>query len=255
MPGSIQRSKKILSTLLVAHITMSAPAIASSGCATGMTSTPSTSLICRAKASRLSALGLKQRMVSMSRTAQTAMSCAPACQPEPRMATVLASLRARYLTPSPLAAPTRMRCMTPSGKIASGSPVSVENKQHQPDIAVARRRRHFFAADIVAALRPGDDVGIDADRADAELRNDAVHGFQAVQRVLARGRRETVGARARHAAAFGELDIGLFEHVDAFRHGQQLVDIVVGQDQGHLRCTLVMAKSYRAHHNGNGPNR
>ena len=28
----------------------------------------------------------------------------------------------------------------------------------------------------------------------------------------------------------------------------------VGQDQGHLRCTLVMAKIYRAHHNGNRPN-
>ena len=35
MPGSIQRSKKMLSTQLVAHMTMSAPAIASSGCATG----------------------------------------------------------------------------------------------------------------------------------------------------------------------------------------------------------------------------
>ena len=127
-------------------------------------------------------------------------------------------------------------------------------QEHQPDIAVARRRRHFFAADIVAALRPGDDVGIDADRADAEFRNDAVHRFQAVERILARGRRKTVGTRARHAAAFGELGIGLFEHGDAFRHGEQLVDVVVGQDQGHLLCTLVMAKSYRAHHNGNRPN-
>src|SRR5262245_3500739 len=55
-----------------------------------------------------------------------------ACQPEPRMPTLFAFSRARYLMPSPLAAPTRIRCMTPSGRIASGSPFSTENSRISP---------------------------------------------------------------------------------------------------------------------------
>ena len=62
--------------------------------------------------------------------------------------------------------------------------------------------------------------------------------LQAVERVGARGRREAVGARARDAAPFRQFDIGLFHHIDAFAHRQQLLDIVVGQDQGHMRCGL-----------------
>ena len=92
----------------------------------------SAALISPANASRFARLGLKHRIPSISRTAQTAMSWLPACQPDPRMPTTLASLRARYLAPSPLAAPTRMRCMTPSGRIASGSPFAVENKSTSP---------------------------------------------------------------------------------------------------------------------------
>src|SRR5271170_7882260 len=117
---------------VVAHMTMSAPLIASSGVVTGVTAMPSVALISCAKVSRFCALGLKQRMVSIGRTAQAAISWAPACQPEPRMPIDFAFCRARYLTPSPLAAPTRMRCMTPSGKIASGSPVALENNSTRP---------------------------------------------------------------------------------------------------------------------------
>src|SRR5262249_57465037 len=77
--------------------TMSAAWIASSGRPTGRTSTPSIALMAPAKGSRLCGLGLKQRIVSMSRTAQAAISCAPACQPDPRMPTLFAFLRARVL--------------------------------------------------------------------------------------------------------------------------------------------------------------
>ena len=48
------------------------------------------------------------------------------------MPTVSAFLRARYLMPRPLVAPTRMRCITPSGMIASGSPLSTENSSTRP---------------------------------------------------------------------------------------------------------------------------
>src|SRR5262249_48688637 len=44
-----------------------------------------------------------------SRTVQAAMSCAPACQPEPRRPMRFAFARARCLIAMPLAAPTRMR--------------------------------------------------------------------------------------------------------------------------------------------------
>ena len=49
------------------------------------------------------------------RTAQIAIACAPACQPAPSRATSRASGRARNFAASPLVAPTRMRCTTPSG--------------------------------------------------------------------------------------------------------------------------------------------
>jgi len=65
-PGSIQRSKKMWSRLLLAHSTISAPLIASSGCSTATTSTPSAALISRENATRFSGLGEKQRMAVMS---------------------------------------------------------------------------------------------------------------------------------------------------------------------------------------------
>ena len=131
-PGSTHGSKKMLSMELDAHITTSAPLTANSGVSTGVTSTPSVALISVEKAVRFSALGLKQRMVSMSRTVQMAVSWVPACQPDPRIPTHLASSRARYLAASPLVAPTRVRCITPSGKIARGSQFSVLNNSTSP---------------------------------------------------------------------------------------------------------------------------
>src|SRR5262245_5864912 len=106
-------------------------------------------------------------------------------------------------------------------------------QQHESDIAIVGRGRDLFAAHGVAAPGPGDDVGIDADRADAELRGYAVHGFEAVERVRPRRRREAVGARARHPASIGQFDIGLLHDRDAFTHRQELLDVVVGEDQRH----------------------
>ncbi len=95
-------------------------------------SSRSFSLHSRQNASRFSRLGLKQRTRSIPRTAAIAISCAPAWNPEPMIAAVRASVRARYFAPNPLVAPTRIRCMAPSGKIASGSPVSVLNSSTSP---------------------------------------------------------------------------------------------------------------------------
>ena len=69
IPGSIQRAKKIGSIELVAHITMSAPLIASSGCATGTTLTPSFARHLTGEGLAVRFVGLKQRIVSMSRVA------------------------------------------------------------------------------------------------------------------------------------------------------------------------------------------
>src|ERR1043165_364844 len=91
-----------------AHITISAPFTAASGDSTGGTVTPSR-LISFAKASRFALVGLKQRIILILRTVQAAISCAPACQPEPRMPTVLASCRARYLIARPFAARSEER--------------------------------------------------------------------------------------------------------------------------------------------------
>ena len=111
---------------------MSARPIAASGWSTAVTSMPSSAVISVAKASRRFFVGLKQRTDAILRTALAAISCAPACQPQPRMPTVVALLRARYLIPRPFAAPTRMRCITPSGRMASGSPFSDENNSTRP---------------------------------------------------------------------------------------------------------------------------
>ncbi len=218
---------------LVAHITMSAPLIASSGWPTGTTSTPSDARIAAAKASRLRGLGLKQRIVSMSRTAQAAISCAPACQPEPRMPTRLGVLAGEIFDAEPIGGADPHALHHAVGQDRERLAALHREQQHQSDIAIVGRGRHLFAPHIVAALGPGDDVGIDAHGADAELRGHAVHGFEAVERIRPRGRCEAIGPRARDAASFGQLGIGLFHHLDAVAHRQQLLDVVVGEDQGH----------------------
>ena len=108
-------------------------------------------------------------------------------------------------------------------------------QQDQSDIAIVRRRRDLLAAHVVAPLRPSDDVGIDANRAHAELRNHSVHGLEAIERIRSCRRREAVGTRAGDPASFRQFDIGLFHDLDAFRHGQDFIDVFVGQDQGHER--------------------
>ena len=132
MPGTTQRSSSTFSNEFVAHMTMSAPATASCGRCTGSTGMPSVAAICRAKASRFAWLGEKQRIWAMLRIAQAPTSWPIAWLPVPMMPIWLASLRARYFTPSAPAAPTRMRWMMPSGMIASGSPVTVENSSTSP---------------------------------------------------------------------------------------------------------------------------
>ena len=214
--------------------------MASSGCATGTTSTLSSALISLAKAVRFSAFGLKQRIDAISRVAQAAISCAPACQPEPRMPTVLRILAGQMPDAEAVGRADADALHDAVGQDRERLAVLHREQQHQSDVAVVGRRRHLLAPQIVAALGPGDDVGIDAHRADAELRRHAVHRLQAVERIGACGRREAVGARARHAASLRQLDVGVFHDVDAVVHRQDFGDIVVRQDEGHgLTCAQV----------------
>src|ERR1700674_5725730 len=62
-------------------------------------------------------------------------------------------------------------------------------QQHQTDITAVRRRPH-----LAALPRRGDDVGIDTHRPDTQFRNDAVHRFQAVNRIVPPGWDQAVGA-------------------------------------------------------------
>src|SRR5262249_56001106 len=105
-------------------------------------------------------------------------------------------------------------------------------------LALVERGRALLAWHGAAAPGLSNEVGIDADRADAELRSQAVHGFEAVERVRPRRGREAVGAGARHAASIGQFDIGLLHDRDAFAHREELLDVVVGEDQrhGHRAC-------------------
>jgi hypothetical protein len=112
-------------------------------------------------------------------------------------------------------------------------------QQDQADIAGVRGGRHLDPAHGVALLRPGHDIGIDADRPDAEFRDDAVHRLEAVERVAAPGGDQAIRANAVDAAAFAQFSVGIFQHLYAFPHGEKLLDVVIGQDQGHDRgrCT------------------
>ena len=101
-------------------------------------------------------------------------------------------------------------------------------QEHQPGIAGARRGGDLLAPHVVALLRERHDVGIDADGADAELGDHAVHRLEAVDRVRPRGGRDAVRAGARDAAPFRQFDIGLLHDRDAVGHGQERLDIVVG---------------------------
>jgi len=79
--------------------------------------------------------------------------------------------------------------------------------------------------------------GIAQGATDAELRRHAVHGFEAVERVRPRRRREAVGTGARDPAPLRQFDVSLCHDLDAFGHGQELLDVIVGQDQGHAGST------------------
>ena len=46
-------------------------------------------------------------------------------------------------------------------------------------------------------------------------------------------RDQAVRAHAIDAAARAQLDVGIFQHLDAFAHAQAVLDVVIGDDQGH----------------------
>jgi hypothetical protein len=107
-------------------------------------------------------------------------------------------------------------------------------QEHETDITATRRRRHLDATHAAATLGPGHDIGIDADRADAEFRHHAVHRFEAVDRVACR-RNQAIRAHPAHAAALAQFDIGVLQHIDAFAHRQELGHVVIGKNECHDR--------------------
>ena len=129
--GLDPRAKKMLSRL-VAHIAMSAPLMASSGWSTGAHLDAEHLGHLRREASRFSRVGAEAAdLLDVAHGAgrHELRARLPAGAED---ADRLGFLRARYLMPRPLVAPTRMRCMTPSGMIASGSPFSTENNSTRP---------------------------------------------------------------------------------------------------------------------------
>ena len=152
MPVSTQGAKKMLSRLDDEHIAMSAPFDRVFRLVDGLTSTPSVSVISAANASRFSRVGLKQRICLMSRTAQAAISCEPACQPEPRMPTVLGVLAREILDAEPVGGADAHALHHAVGHDRERLAVVDREQQHQADPAVAGRRRHLLAHDRVAAL-------------------------------------------------------------------------------------------------------
>jgi hypothetical protein len=83
VPGSIQSPFNTGWRALVAVITIDCPRAASSGDAAGLTSTLSSEVILRAKASRRSAVRPYAVIDLIFLTAQTAISWLSACQPVP----------------------------------------------------------------------------------------------------------------------------------------------------------------------------
>src|SRR6516162_1529116 len=180
IPGSIQRSKKTLSMELVAHMTMSAPSIASSGWPTGMTSTPSTARMAVAKPSRLRAKATDRLDVAHGAGRHQLRARLPAGAEKAEALRVGAG---EVFYAEPIGRADAHALHDAVGQDRERRAVLHREQQHQSDIAVVGRRRDLFSTHGVAALGPSHDVGIDAHRADAELRRHAVHGFEAVERV------------------------------------------------------------------------
>ena len=114
-------------------------------------------------------------------------------------------------------------------------------QQHQSHITLARRARHFHAADLSAFAGIGDKIGIDADRADTQSRYNAVHGFQAVKRTGLLRCDNRIGAGSCNAGAIGQLQIGLLQHIDALTYRKKLLDIIVRKNKRHACTPLEMA--------------
>src|SRR6056300_1188092 len=118
--------------LSVADETISAPAIASRGFDTGMTSMPSLTDISSAKASLWPFVGLYTRHSFMDLTQQNASKKVLAMPPEPIRPMTSESSRDRYLAPIPAPPPTRKCCKIPSLISANGSPFLVDSKNINP---------------------------------------------------------------------------------------------------------------------------
>jgi hypothetical protein len=109
--------------------------------------------------------------------------------------------------------------MTPSGMMASGSPLRVLNSRMRPQ--------------NLPAVLPADHVGVQPNRGDLEARQQAVHGLEHVAAVVVR---RTVDVAARPVAGFSEahLAIGLVELREAVLHGKKVGDLGIVEDESHV---------------------
>jgi len=112
-------------------------------------------------------------------------------------------------------------------------PVRGREQEDKPDVAPVGSRRHLHPPHGIAKLRPGNNIGIDAHGPHAQFGYDAIHRFEAVERLSLPGGGKAVRTHAVEPAPFAEFDVSVFEDLHAIGHGEDLLNIIIGEDQGH----------------------
>jgi hypothetical protein len=126
--------------------------------------------------------------------------------------------------------------------VDEGERLAVACAQEQDKAGIgARLDAVFFAPEAVLAGRPGDDIGLHADREDAVAR--ALHRAPPVVAVLALARHIHVETRPLDRTAARHLAKRMLLRFDAFAHGQELGDDVVVNEE---HCVSFAKLSHRA---------
>jgi hypothetical protein len=127
--------------------------------------------------------------------------------------------------------------------IDEGERLAVAGAEEQDKAGIGARLHAVFALapEAVLADRPGDDIGLHADREDAVAR--ALHRAPPVVAILAFARHIHVEARPLDRAAARHLAKRMLLRLDAFAHGQELGDDVVVNEE---HCVSFAKLSHRA---------
>ena len=107
-------------------------------------------------------------------------------------------------------------------------------QEHQTDIAVTGRGCQLDPPHAGPRGRERQDIRIDAGGANTQLRDDAVHGFQRIKPVVPKCRwGHDIGSHPVATPALAQFDESIGEDRDQLRHGQNLLDILIRQDECH----------------------